>query len=139
MRGRNNKGLMTIDRKIKKDSCFIYQAYWTTQPMVHICGRRHAQREGEITEIRVYSNQPTVALSINGKPAAEKTGDKVFVFQVSLEKGFNVILAQAGNAQDSITLEKVEEEPAVYSLEGAADREKHAANWFKMGECEKGE
>ena len=37
--GRNNKGLMTIDRKTKKDSYFVYQAYWSKQPMVHIAGR----------------------------------------------------------------------------------------------------
>ena len=42
--GRNNKGLVTMDRKTKKDSYFVYQAYWTQTPMVHIAGRRHAQR-----------------------------------------------------------------------------------------------
>ena len=53
--GRNNKGLMTIDRKTKKDSYFVYQAYWSKQPMVHIAGRRHAQRAGETTEIKAVS------------------------------------------------------------------------------------
>ena len=36
-KGRNNKGLVTYDRKIKKDAFYIYQAYWTTAPMVHVC------------------------------------------------------------------------------------------------------
>ena len=42
--GRNNKGLITMDRKTKKDSYFVYQAYWTQTPMVHIAGRRQIGR-----------------------------------------------------------------------------------------------
>ena len=38
VQGRNNKGLVTYDRKTKKDAFYIYQAYWTTKPMVHVCG-----------------------------------------------------------------------------------------------------
>ena len=65
--GRNNKGLVTLDRKVKKDSYYIYQAYWNKKPMVHLCGKRYAQRAGEMTEIRVYSNQPSVTLFLNGE------------------------------------------------------------------------
>ena len=93
VKGRNNKGLMTIDRKTKKDSYFVYQAYWSKQPMVHIAGRRHAQRAGETTEIKVYSNQDTVVLYVNGKEAAQQTAHRVFKFNVALEEGFNTILA----------------------------------------------
>ena len=75
--GRNNKGLVTMDRKTKKDSYYIYKAYWNKAPMVHICGRRYAQRAGETTEIRVYSNQPTVTLYLNGEKAEEKSAEKV--------------------------------------------------------------
>ncbi|MCD8022321.1 MAG: glycoside hydrolase family 2 protein, partial [Lachnospiraceae bacterium] len=120
--GRNNKGLMTIDRKTKKDSYFIYQAYWTTKPMVHICGRRYAQRAGKITEIRVYSNQPTVALYLNGTLLEEKSAQKVFVFDVALEDGFNTVLAVAGEVKDSITLEKVAKEPSIYVLPEVNER-----------------
>ena len=105
--GRNNKGLMTIDRKTKKDSYFVYQAYWSKLPMVHIAGRRHAQRAGETTEIKVYSNQDTVVLYVNGKEVGQQTAHRVFKFNVALEEGFNTILAVAGDVKDSITLEKV--------------------------------
>ena len=114
--GRNNKGLMTLDRKIKKDSYYIYQAYWTKDPMVHLCGRRYAQRAGETTEIRIYSNQPTVSLYLNGEPAGEKTEEKVFVFTVSLKKGMNSLTAVAGEATDTIVLERVDCEPEIYTL-----------------------
>lgn len=128
--GRNNKGLMTMDRKTKKDAYFIYQAYWTKAPMVHICGRRYAQRAGETTEVRVYSNQKTVRLYLNGKLLEEKCADKVFVFTVALKEGQNILLAVAGHAKDSITLEKVEKEPAIYVLPEVNERAEGVANWF---------
>ena len=107
---------MTIDRKTKKDSYFVYQAYWSKLPMVHIAGRRHAQRAGETTEIKVYSNQDTVVLYVNGKEVGQQTAHRVFKFNVALEEGFNTILAVAGDVKDSITLEKVEKEPDYYTL-----------------------
>ena len=130
--GRNNKGLMTIDRKTKKDSYFVYQAYWSKLPMVHIAGRRHAQRAGETTEIKVYSNQDTVVLYVNGKEAGQQTAHRVFKFNVALEEGFNTILAVAGDVKDSITLEKVEKEPDCYTLPEFNERQEGVANWFKQ-------
>lgn len=128
--GRNNKGLITMDRKTKKDSYFIYKAYWNKEPMVHICGRRYAQRAGETTQLRVYSNQPSVKLYLNGKFVEEQQADKVFVFTVALSKGQNILLAVAGKVKDSITLEKVEKEPAVYVLPEVNERAEGVANWF---------
>lgn len=127
--GRNNKGLVTMDRKTKKDSFYIYKAYWNKEPMVHICGRRYAQRAGEMTEIRVYSNQPTVTLYLNGRKAGEQAAEKVFVFKVALDDGVNMVVAAAGTVKDSITLEKVEKEPSVYVLPEVNEAE-GVANWF---------
>ena len=128
--GRNNKGLVTMDRKTKKDSYYVYQAYWSKKPMVHLCGKRYAQRAGETTEIRVYSNQPAVALYVNGKPAEEKRGEKVFVFTVALADGYNTILAVAGDVKDTMTLEKVAKEPGIYVLPEVNERKEGVANWF---------
>ncbi len=130
--GRNNKGLVTMDRKTKKDSYYVYQAYWSKTPMVHLCGKRYAQRAGETTEIKVYSNQPTVALYLNGKLVEEKSADKVFDFTVALEEGFNIVVAAAGSLKDSMTLEKVEKEPAIYVLPEVNERAEGVANWFKL-------
>lgn len=129
--GRNNKGLVSMDRKIRKDSFYIYQAYWTKKPMVHICGRRYAQRAGETTQIRVYSNQPSVALYLNGSLLEEKEGDKVFVFTAALSEGQNILVAKAGETADSITLERVEKEPEIYVLPEVNERAEGVANWFK--------
>ncbi len=128
--GRNNKGLMTIDRKTKKDSYFVYQAYWSKKPMVHIAGRRYAQRAGETTSVRVYTNQPSVALYVNGEKAGELSDGKVNVFTVALKDGENVLVAVAGDVKDSITLEKVEKEPEIYTLPEFNERREGVANWF---------
>lgn len=130
--GRNNKGLITMDRKTKKDSYFVYQAYWTQTPMVHIAGRRHAQRAGETTEIKVYSNQDTVVLYVNGKEIGQQTAHRVFKFNVALNEGFNTIVAVAGDVKDSITLEKVAQEPGYYTLPEFNERQEGVANWFKQ-------
>ena len=132
VRGRNNKGLITMDRKTKKDSYYVYQAYWTKNPMVHIAGRRHAQRAGETTEIKVYSNQDSIVLYVNGKEVGQQTAHRVFKFDVALDEGFNTILAVAGDVKDSITLEKVAEEPAYYTLPEFNERQEGVANWFKQ-------
>ena len=130
--GRNNKGLVTIDRKTRKDSFYLYQAYWTKDPMVHINGRRYAQRAGETTEVKVYSNQDCVTLYLNGKEVGTQQAHRVFHFTVALAEGFNTLLAVAGSAKDSITLEKVEKEPACYTLPEFNERQEGVANWFKQ-------
>lgn len=130
--GRNNKGLVTMDRKTKKDSYYIYQAYWSKKPMVHLCGKRYAQRAGDTTEIRVYSNQPVVALYLNGKLVEEKAAEKVFIFHVALEEGFHIVVAAAGDVKDSMTIEKVQKEPSIYVLPEVNERAEGVANWFKL-------
>ena len=52
--GRNNKGLMTIDRKTKKDSFYIYKAWWSDEPFVHICSKRYADRTENEIEVKVH-------------------------------------------------------------------------------------
>ena len=129
--GRNNKGLVTMDRKTRKDSFYVYQAYWAKKPMIHIAGRRYAQRAGETTTVKVYSNQDTVTLYLNGKIAGVQTAHRVFKFDVALAEGQNILVAKAGDVVDSITLEKVEKEPSVYVLPEFNERQEGVANWFK--------
>ena len=143
--GRNNKGLVTIDRKIKKDAFYLYKAYWSEDPFVYICGRRYAQRVGETTTIKVYSNQPAVSLYADGKLLQTQNGDKIFVFEnVPLQNGFTTITAQVPETlesdeyipTDSIVLETVPEKPAVYTLQDDDDSTIGAANWFDQAAAE---
>ena len=132
VRGRNNKGLVTMDRLTKKDSYYIYKAYWSKEPVLHLCGKRYAKRAGETTQIRVYSNQPVVSLYVNGELAEVMAADKVFVFTVALRDGFNSIVAAAGSCKDAMTIEKVAKEPDIYILPEVNERAEGVANWFKQ-------
>ena len=131
VKGRNNKGLVTMDRRIKKDSFFIYKAYWSKEPFVHICGRRYAQRTGDTISVKVYSNQPEVTLYMDGKRIAGKKGDKVFCFEgIPFSEGEHTVAAKAGACEDQITLEKTETVNPSYLCPGASE-DGSVPNWFE--------
>ena len=136
--GRNNKGLVTMDRATKKDSYYIYKAYWNPEPMVHLCGKRYAQRAGDVQEIKVYTNLETVALYLNGKQVGEAEAvDHICKFNVTLAEGYNIFMAVAGGVKDTMTIEKVDAEPEIYTLPQTDDGNEGAANWFTaMGDVE---
>jgi beta-galactosidase len=130
-RGRNNKGLVTMDRKIKKDSYYVYKAWFSDEPFVHMAGRRYAVRPGNETEIRVYSNQPEVTLYINGEPWQTKSGSHVFVFTgVPLNAdGCTFLTAKAGCCADNMTLRSASEKPEHYTFPDFQES-MDARNWF---------
>lgn len=125
-KGMNNKGLVTFDRKIKKDAYYIYKAYLSEQPFVHICGRRNIDRVEEVTEVKVYSNQKKVALYNNGTLIEKKEGDKIFLFEVPLEEENN-LEAKSIDVSDQIYLRKVKEANQDYIL----PQEEDISNWFE--------
>ena len=122
--GQNQKGLVTFDRKTKKDAFYIYKAYLSKEPFVHICGRRYIDRPEDVTEVKVYSNQSAVTLLVDGKVLAEKTGDKVFRFQVPIS-GEHAIEARSGALTDTITIRKADKPNPAYRAEGG-----EVVNWF---------
>ena len=113
--GMNHKGLVTFDRKIKKDSFFLYKAWWSKDPFVYICGRRYVDRKERRTLVKVYSNLPEVTLFVNGEKFATQTSDKIFTFRVPI-KGKVKIEAVAGNYHDTITINKVSMANPAYKL-----------------------
>ena len=122
--GQNQKGLVTFDRKTKKDAFYIYKAYLSKEPFVHLCGRRYADRPEEITEVKVYSNQPEVTLLVDGREFAMQTGDKIFRFQVPIT-GVHTIEARSGELSDTMTIRKVDKPNPDYSVTGS-----EVVNWF---------
>ncbi len=93
----NTKGLVTYDRKIKKDPYFFYQANWNQSPTVHIAGRRYRDRAYPMTAVRVYSNAPITELVVNGNSYGRLSNcpDKTCVWQnVALQSGANKIEAR---------------------------------------------
>ena len=131
--GRNNKGLVTMDRQIKKEAFFVYKAYWSKEPFVYVCGRRYAQQAEDTTTVKIYSNQSQVSLYVDGELLSTQVGSRIFVFEdVPLGDGFTCLTAVADGCNDSITLEKVREKPAIYTLPQAFDDEEGVANWFEQ-------
>ena len=113
--GMNHKGLVTFDRKIRKDSFYIYKAYWTKEPFVYICGRRYVDRPEKQTSVKVYSNCPEVSLYANGELLQTRTGNKVFTFQVPLD-GEVRLEAVAGGCRDEATIRYVSKPNPAYKL-----------------------
>jgi hypothetical protein len=92
--GRNDKGMVTYDRKTKKDCFYFYKANWTTDPVVYITSRRFTPRPSTTVEVKVYSNTDSVQLSINGalKGAIAANGTDIFTWtSQKLTQGKNVI------------------------------------------------
>ena len=129
VKGRNNKGLITYDRKIKKDAFYVYKAWWNPEPMVFVSGGRFVNRGPDAERnVIVYTNCDEVTLVVNGKDvAAKKAEDHMIVFENVVVDGENVITAYAGDVKaNTITLNGVAEHDYSYDLpEG-----NQGANWF---------
>ena len=123
--GMNHKGLVTFDRKTKKDSFYIYKAWWTKEPFVHICGKRYYDRPEKYTKVKVYSNCNRVTLYANGKKVAELIGDKVFEFRVMLD-GVTKLEAVSGDCRDEAEIRFSPNPNPNYSLSRA---KRNGGNW----------
>lgn len=104
----NTKGLVTFDRKIKKDPFFFYKANWTSEPVTYIANRRYTQRAYPVTDIKLYSNADSVTLSVNGATIGTKSAAdcplKVCEFKgVNLVAGTNTISAVGTHAGKTVT------------------------------------
>ena len=122
--GQNQKGLVTFDHRTKKDAFYIYKAYLSKEPFVHLCGRRYIDRPEATTEVKVYSNQPAVTLLVDGQEFAMQTGDKIFRFQVPIT-GEHTIEARSGELTDTMTIRKVDKPNPAYQAAGG-----EVVNWF---------
>lgn len=130
--GLNHKGLVTMDRKYKKDSFYAYKAWLSDEPFVHICGKRYVDRVEEVTKITVYSNQPEVELFANGESLGKLTAeDHFFYFEVP-NHGETELLATSGSCEDYSFINKVDVFNEDYRL-----KEKGAIlNWFDITEVD---
>ena len=131
--GQNHKGLMTMDRKYKKDSFYAYKAWLRSPeeaPFVHLCSKRYIDRVEDVTKVTVYSNLPEVELFVNGESVGKKTApDHFFYFDVK-NVGESKLVAKAGDQTDESVIRKVDEFNTEYRLV-----EKGVIlNWFDIEE-----
>jgi len=141
VKGRNNKGLITYDRKIKKDAFYMYKANWSDEKFVHITSKRFVDRPEEKITVKVYSNCDKITLYVNGKEIENGTlyntsCDKTFIFEnVLLKDGVNDIKAISYDGgvllEDVARFNKVSKPNISYD---APEEEKGGmvANWFDM-------
>ena len=130
--GQNHKGLVTIDRKYKKDAFYAYKAWLSEEKFIHIASKRYVDRTEDITNVTVYSNLPEITLFLNGEKFETKTAeDHFFKFQVP-NKGRTIIEAVYGDYRDKSEINKVDVFNESYRL-----KEKGAVlNWFDITERE---
>lgn len=128
--GLNQKGLVSFDRKLKKDAFYLYKAAWNRDdPFVHLCGSRYVNRAEAETEIRVYSNQPSVTLLADGREIESQNGKTVFVFKVPITNE-HTITAVAGTCRDTMVIRKVDSPDPDYRLSQSSG----VSNWFDEAE-----
>lgn len=123
--GMNHKGLVTFDRKIKKDSFYLYKAYWSKEPFVYIASRRYKDRAEKYSEVKIYTNEDEVKLYNNGHLLATARGKKAYSFIVCLED-INNIKAETKNSSDEISINKTKVANPDYKL---LKKKKKSSNW----------
>ena len=130
--GQNHKGLITIDRKYKKDAFYAYKAWWSEESFVHICGKRYVDRVEDVTKVTVYSNEPEVELFVNGKSiGVQESKEHFFYFDVE-NVGESKLVAVAGVCRDESIIRKVDKMNESYVL-----KEQGAVlNWFDITEVD---
>ncbi len=122
--GMNHKGMITFDRKLKKDVFYLYKAYWSEEPFIYLAGKRYEYRTEAVTEITVYTSEKEVSLYHNGKLAETKKGDKVFKFRLTMEQT-NRLEVRAGSLKDSAVIYKTDQQRPEYRL-----KKGDSSNWM---------
>ena len=116
--GMNHKGMVTFDRKLKKDCFYLYKAYWNKKDaFVYIANRRFVYRKKYNQEITVYSNQSEVSLYLNDKLVETKKGESVFKFKVKLTNGENKLEVRSGNLVDNAIIIRTDENHPEYKVQ----------------------
>lgn len=100
--GKNHKGLITFDRKVAKDAYYIYKAYWTSEHMIHLCGKRYHDRVEDKTEIKIYTNIEAVKVYVDGVEIGTKNVEHhVAKFEADINGTHNIKAVAVINGQEN--------------------------------------
>ncbi len=126
--GMNHKGLVTFDRKYKKDAFYAYKAWLSDEPFVHICGKRYVDRVEDVTQVTVYSNQPEVELYAGGRNLGKQRSDNHFFYFKVPSVYTTELVAKAGDCEDVGKIVKVDTFNDSYRMVEQGD----VLNWFDI-------
>lgn len=131
-KGRNNKGLVTYDRKVKKQGFYFYKACWSNEPFIYLCGKRFKKHAADKITVKVYSNQKQVELIVNGRQVETLCGKTIFEFKdVTLQQGYNEVLVKTPEGfLDSTVLEKISKYPEEYVWKEEKNYSEAVTQWF---------
>lgn len=112
---KNCKGLISYDRKIKKDAFYYYKSQWSGVPFVKIGESRFVNRMKPEMTVKVYSNQKEVSICVNGDTFTQSSENGIFIFQnVNLKNGANIVKAVSENCVDMTVFKKTEQQDPSY-------------------------
>ncbi len=122
--GLNQKGLVSFDRKYKKDAFYLYKAHWSDEPFIHLCDKNYVERSESETSFKVYTNQDQVSIYLDGQLMESKQIDKKGSFSLTIS-GQHTIEIKSGNLSDSSFVKKVDEPNLSYRF-----AKEDIINWF---------
>ena len=102
-RGINDKGLVTYDRKVRKDAWYWYQAWWSERPMLHITSRRFTERLDPEATVKVYTNADAATLFVNGEAVdTRRAENRIVAWPITLREGANDIQVRAAGGGEAL-------------------------------------
>ena len=127
--GMNHKGLVTFDRKYKKDSFYAYKAWLSESPVLHLCSKRYIDRVEDVTKVTVYSNLDEVELFANGESVGKQKKGKYPFFYFNVKSvGETTLTVKAGELEDTAVIRKVDKPNEAYIMK----EEGEVINWFEI-------
>ena len=130
--GVNHKGLVTFDRKYRKDAFWAYKAWLSDEPFVHLGGKRYVDRVENPAHVTVYSNQPEVELFAGGVSLGKQTSENHFFYFEVPNEGETHLEARAGECRDESFIRHVDTPNPAYILQD----EGMVLSWQEITEVE---
>lgn len=133
VKGRNNKGLVTLDRSTKKDAFYYYKATWSNESFVHITAKRFINRHKATMDVRVYTNLESATLYVNDQMIETKNSEKhIVTFKDVAVKDITKVRVESGVYIDEAAFRKVDKEDLSYVYVKEVTEGGDVTNWFDL-------